>query len=82
MSCNMVNNNRILYENWVKNQKEEDQVFVFEKGVIIVFFERLLKFELDENSPIGMFSFNGKYRRQTDLICNHLNCFTTQINYM
>ena len=71
----MVNNNKILYENWVKNQKEEDQVFVFEKGVIIVFFERLLKFELDENSPIGMFSFNGKYRRQTDLICNHLNYF-------
>ena len=57
----MVNNNKILYENWVKNQKEEDQVFVFEKGVIIVFFERLLKFELDENSPIGMFSFNSNF---------------------
>ena len=71
----MINNNKILYENWVKNQKEDDQVFIFENGIIIVFFERLLKFELDENSPIGMFSFNGKYRRQTDLICNHLNYF-------
>ena len=71
----MVNENKILYENWVKNQKENDKVFVFDSGIIMVFFERLLKFKLDENNPIGMFSFNGKYKRQTDLICNHLNYF-------
>ena len=71
----MVNENKILYENWVKNQKENDKVFVFDSGIIMVFFERLLKFKLDENNPIGMFSFNGKYIRQTDLICNLLNYF-------
>lgn len=70
----MVNNNKILYENWVKNQKEEDKVFVFDNGILVVFFERLLKFKLDDNI-ISMFTFKSKYRKQTDLICNHLNYF-------
>lgn len=70
----MVNNNKILYENWVKNQKEEDKVFVYDNGIIVVFFERLLKFKLDD-STISMFSFKGKYRQQADLICDHLNYF-------
>ena len=70
----MVNNNKILYENWVKNQKEEDKVFVFDNGILIVFFERLLNFKLDDNM-IGMFTFKSKYRKQTALISNHLNYF-------
>ena len=48
----MVNENKILYENWVKNQKENDKVFVFDSGLIMVFFERRLKIKLDENNPI------------------------------
>ena len=56
----MVNNNKILYENWVKNQKEEDKVFVFDNGILMVFFERLLNFKLDDNL-IGMFTFKNKY---------------------
>ena len=70
----MVNNNKILYENWVKNQKEEDKVFVFDNGILMVFFERLLNFKLDDNL-IGMFTFKNKYRKQTGLIANHLNYF-------
>lgn len=70
----MINNNKILYENWVKNQKEEDKVFVFDNGILIVFFERLLNFKLDDNM-IGMFTFKSKYRKQTELISNHLNYF-------
>ncbi len=66
--------NKILYENWVKNQKEEDQVFVFDNGILIVFFERMLNFKLDDNL-ISMFTFKSKYRKQTALICNHLNYF-------
>ena len=50
----MVNENKILYENWVKNQKENDKVFVFDSGIIMVFFERLLKFKLDENKKIEL----------------------------
>ena len=59
--------NKILYENWVKNQKEEDQVFVFDNGILIVFFERMLNFKLDDNL-ISMFTFKSKYRKQTALI--------------
>lgn len=66
--------NKILYENWVKNQKEEDKVFVFDNGILIVFFERMLNFKLDDNL-ISMFTFKSKYRKQTALICNHLNYF-------
>lgn len=70
----MENTNKILYENWVKNQKEEDKVFVFDNGILVVFFERLLKFKLDD-STISMFTFKSKYRKQTGLICDHLNYF-------
>lgn len=70
----MKNNNKVLYEDWVINQKEEDKVFVFDNGILVVFFERLFGFEL-EDSTISMFTFKSKYRKQTGLICNHLNYF-------
>ena len=70
----MVNNNKVLYENWVKDQKEEDQVFIFDNGILMVAFDRMLHFELPDKM-ISMFTFKSKYRKQTDLICNHLNYF-------
>lgn len=66
--------NDVLYEDWVKNQKEEDQVFVFDNGVLVVFFERMFGFEL-EDRLISMFTFKNKYRKQANLICDHLNYF-------
>jgi hypothetical protein len=41
--------NTVLYENWVKNQKEEDQVFVFDNGILMVAFDRMLHFTLPDN---------------------------------
>ena len=70
-----VNKNKVLYEDWVKEpRKEEDLIFVYDQGLLTVFFERKLGFEL-QNSTISMFTFKSKYRKQTDVICNHLNYF-------
>ena len=69
-----VNKNTVLYEDWVNNQKEEDKVFVFDSGILVVFFERIFGIPL-EDSTLSMFTFKSKYRKQTGLICNHLNYF-------
>lgn len=69
-----VNKNTVLYEDWVKNQKEEDQIFIFDGGILYVLFERMFGFELDDKL-LSMFTFKNKYRKQTGLICNHLNYF-------
>ena len=68
----MVNNNKVLYEDWVKNQNEDDKLFIFDNGILMVAFDRLLHFTLPDNL-ISMFTFKSKYRKQTSLICNHLN---------
>ena len=70
----MVNNNKVLYEDWVKNQNEDDKLFIFDNGILMVAFDRLLHFTLPDNL-ISMFTFKSKYRKQTSLICNHLNYF-------
>lgn len=68
--------NEVLYEDWVKEKrKEEDIIFIYDQGLLTVFFERKLNFKL-ENPTISMFTFKSKYRKQTDVICNHLNYFT------
>lgn len=66
--------NEVLYETWLKNQTEEDKIFVFDNGLLVVFFERVFGFKLDD-SMISMFTFKNKYRKQTGLICDHLNYF-------
>ena len=71
----MVNKNNVLYENWVNNQSEDDKVFIFDNGIMMVAFDRLLHFELPD-STLSMFTFKSKYRKQTGLISNHLNYFT------
>ena len=70
-----MNTNKILYEDWVKNQKEEDKIFIFDNGIMMIAFERLLGYELENNKMFSMFTFKSKYRKQTDLISNHLNYF-------
>ena len=70
----MVNKNNVLYENWVNNQSEDDKVFIFDNGIMMVAFDRLLHFTLPDNM-ISMFTFKSKYRKQTGLIANHLNYF-------
>ena len=70
----MVNNNKVLYEDWVKNQNEDDKLFIFDNGILMVAFERLLNFSLPD-STISMFTFKSKYRKQTGLIANHLDYF-------
>jgi hypothetical protein len=70
----MNNKNEVLYENWVKDQTEDDNLFIFDNGILLVAFDRMLHFTLEDNM-ISMFTFKSKYRKQTSLICNHLNYF-------
>ena len=49
-----MNTNKILYEDWVKNQKEEDKIFIFDNGIMMVAFERLLGYELENNKMFKM----------------------------
>lgn len=70
----MSEKNTVKYQDWVKNPKEEDLVFVFDNGIMTVFFERIFGFKL-EDSTISLFTFKSKYRKQTTLISNHLNYF-------